>query len=93
MYHMHADDTQLYVEFPRDQQVPATAATDRISLCTADVKTWMASHNLLLNEQKTEVVVIAAQLTAVVFTGQLLYPLMPAVFPLRRNRLSVTLAL
>ena len=57
---MYADDTQLYVEFPRDQQVPATAATDRISLCTADVKTWMASHNLLLNEQKTEVVVIAA---------------------------------
>ena len=59
-YHMYADDTQLYVEFPRDQQVPATAATNRIALCTADVKTWMASHNLLLNEQKTEVVVIAA---------------------------------
>ena len=62
-YHMYADDTQLYVEFPRDQQVPATAATDRISLCTADVKTWMASHNLLLNEQKTEVVVIAAPIS------------------------------
>ena len=59
-YHMYADDTQLYVEFPRDQPVPATAATGRISLCTADVKTWMVSHNLLLNEQKTEVVVIAA---------------------------------
>ena len=59
-YHMYADDTQLYVEFPRDQQVTATAATNRIALCTADVKTWMASHNLLLNEQKTEVVVIAA---------------------------------
>ena len=42
---MYADDTQLYVEFPRDQQVPATAATNRIALCTADVKTWMASHN------------------------------------------------
>ena len=26
-YHTYADDTQLYVEFPRDQQVPATAAT------------------------------------------------------------------
>ena len=36
------------------------AATNRIAMCTADVKTWMASHNLLLNEQKTEVVVIAA---------------------------------
>ena len=55
---MYADDTQLYVEFP--QQVPATDATERVSLCTAYVKTWMASHNLLLNEQKTEVVVIAA---------------------------------
>ena len=29
-YHMYTDDTQLYVEFPRDQQVPATDATDRI---------------------------------------------------------------
>ena len=48
-YHMYADDTQLYVEFPRDQQVPATAATNRIALCTADVKTWMASHNLTEN--------------------------------------------
>ena len=60
-YHMYADDTQLYVELPREQQVPTTAATNRIALCTADVKTWMASHNLLLNEQKTEVVVIAAR--------------------------------
>ena len=52
-YHMYANDTQLYVEFPRDQQVPLTAATNRIALCTAVVKTWMASHNLLINEQKT----------------------------------------
>ena len=87
-YHMYADDTQLYVEFPRDQQVPATAATNRIALCTADVKTWMASHNLLLNEQKTEVVVNAAPNRSRVHS-----PLMSAVFPLRQNRLSVTLAL
>ena len=58
-YRMYADDTRLFVESPRDPQVPATAATDRIPLCTADVKN-LASHNLLLNEQKTEVVVIAA---------------------------------
>ena len=58
-YHMYADDTQLYVELPREQQVPTTAASNRIALCTADVKTWMASHNLLLNEQKTEVVIAA----------------------------------
>ena len=92
---MYADDIQLYVEFPRDQQVPATAVTDRILLCTADVKTWMASYNLLLNEHKTEVVVIAAPNRSRVHSRplQLLYPLMSAVFPLCRNRLSVILAL
>ena len=59
-YHMYADDTQLYVEFPRDQPAHATTVTDRISRCTADVKSWIVSHNLLLNECKTEVVVISA---------------------------------
>ena len=58
-YHMYAD-TQLHVEFPRDQPAHATTATDRISRCTSDVKSWMVSHNLLLNECKTEAVVISA---------------------------------
>ena len=57
---MYADDTQLYVEFPRDQPAHATTVTDRISRCTADVKSWMVSHNLLLNECKTEAVVVSA---------------------------------
>ena len=91
-YHMYVDDTQLYVEFPRDQQVPATAATNRIALYTADVKTWMASHNLLINEQKIEVVVIAAPNRSRVHR-----PVVVAIdvcgVSLRQNRLSVALAL
>ena len=59
-YHMYADDTQLYDEFPRGQPAHATTAIDLISRCTADVKFWMVSHNLLLNECKTEAVVISA---------------------------------
>ena len=59
-HHMYADDTQLYVEFSRDQPAHATTVTDRISRCTADVKSWMVSHNLLLNKCKTEAVVISA---------------------------------
>ena len=35
-YHMYADDTQLYVEFPHDQQAHATFAADCISQCTAE---------------------------------------------------------
>ena len=46
---------------PVTSKFPQQLLHDRISLCAADVKTWMASHNLLLNEQKTEVVVIAAR--------------------------------
>ena len=59
-YHMYADNTQLYVEFLCDQPAHATTATDHISRCTADVKSWMVSHNLLLNECKTEAIVISA---------------------------------
>ena len=47
-YHMHADDSQLHVEFPH------------ISQFIADVKSRMASHDLLLNESKNVVVVISA---------------------------------
>ena len=44
-------------DFPHDCGMVDTYGIRRIALRTADVKTWMASHNL----QKTEVVVIAAR--------------------------------
>ena len=60
-YHMYADDTQRYVEFPRDQPTHAKTATNRTYRCTAHVKSWMVSHNLFLNECKTAAVVISAE--------------------------------
>ena len=57
-YHMYADDTRCTLNSPEISKFPQRLlATNRIALCTADVKTWMASHNLLIDEQKTEVVV------------------------------------
>ena len=56
-YHVYADDTQLYVDFPRND---AASAADRISLCVTDVKVWLASRYLLLNETKTEAVLFSA---------------------------------
>ena len=53
-YHIYADDTQLYVDFPRNQLCDANIATRRIEACTTDIKRWMTSHQLLLNETKTE---------------------------------------
>ena len=56
-YHVYADDTQLYVDFPRND---AASAADRISRCVIDVKVWLASRYLLLNETKTEAVLFSA---------------------------------
>ncbi|XP_064191712.1 dual specificity mitogen-activated protein kinase kinase 5 isoform X2 [Anguilla rostrata] len=49
-YHCYADDTQLFFSFPPS----ATLVNDKISSCLADISTWMASHHLKLNLNKTE---------------------------------------
>ena len=59
-YHMYADDSQLYVEFPRDQPAQAVTAANRLSRCITDVRAWLLLNNLMLNRDKTEAIVIAA---------------------------------
>ena len=54
---VYADDTQLYVDFPRND---SALALDRIRRCVIDVKAWLASRYLLLNESKTEAILFAA---------------------------------
>ena len=56
-YHVYADDTLLYCDFPRND---AASAADRITRCVTDVKVWLASRYLLLNEMKTEAVLFSA---------------------------------
>ena len=56
-YHMYADDTQLYVDFPRKQPCDADIATCRIEACTIDNKCWITSNQLLLDEAMTETIV------------------------------------
>ena len=56
-YHVYAVDIQLCVAFPRND---AASAADRISRCVIDVKVWLASRYLLLNETKTEAILFSA---------------------------------
>ena len=56
-YHVYADGTQLYVDLSRND---AASAADRISRCGIDVKVWLASRYLLLNETKTEAILFSA---------------------------------
>ena len=59
-YHIFADDSQLYVEFPRDQPAQAVTAANRLSRCITDLRAWLLLNNLMLNRDKTEAIVIAA---------------------------------
>jgi len=52
-YHVYADDTRLYVDFPPNDFASAADLTFR---CVLDVNIWLASLDLLLNETKTEAI-------------------------------------
>ena len=56
----YADDSQLYVEFPRDQPAQAVTAANRLSRCLTDLRAWLLLNNLMLNRDETEAIVIAA---------------------------------
>ena len=58
-YHLYADDTQLYVDLSGMQDGEATAV-DRIERCIEEARQWMSDHNLLLNDNKTEAIIITA---------------------------------
>ena len=75
-YHMYADDTQLYVEFPNGPLEHSTSDAERMSRCITDVKTWLTEHKLALNDKKTEAIRITTMSTchprpAVIHVGAL----------------------
>ena len=53
-YHVYADDTQLYVSFKCKQQLEAIS---KLNSCLADIRRWMITNKLKINDLKTEFIV------------------------------------
>ena len=52
---LYADDTQVYKSFDLDDCLPS------IEKCVSDVKTWMTSNKLQMNEDKADVLLVIAK--------------------------------
>ena len=53
-YHVYADDTQLYVSFKCKQPLEAIS---KLNSCLADIRRWMITNKLKINDSKTEFIV------------------------------------
>ena len=49
-YHLYADDIQLYMFLPTNS---SSCLNNQLSNCDNDIKEWLISNNLLLNNSKT----------------------------------------
>ena len=54
-HHLYADDTQLYVTFPPSEH---TRAFERMEECVREVKIWLCDNGLVLNENKSEAIIM-----------------------------------
>ena len=67
-FHFHADDTQLYLSFNSKATGEPMHSLSRVQSCISDITNWMASNKLMLNSDKTEILVLNACHRASSFT-------------------------
>ena len=59
--HAYADDTQLYLSFCPDTATNQTDAVIAMERCMLDIRTWMLTDKLKLNDDKTEFMLIGTR--------------------------------
>ena len=60
-YHLYADDSQIYIAFSPHAGSDLRTVICRIEACVADIKKWMVENRLMLNDDKTEVMIITTK--------------------------------
>ena len=64
MYHLYADDTQLYIAFKLKDGLGTKSkeeAIRQVESCADDIRAWMANNFLKLNEDKTELLILTSK--------------------------------
>ena len=61
--HSYADDTQLYLSFRPLEGTCEAEALDAMETCITDVPSWMINDKVMLNDDKTELMLWHAKKT------------------------------
>ena len=61
MRHIYADDTQLYCRLPLQDPAETLRAVQNMNACIEKVRIWMLSNKLMINDQKTEVLLLGSK--------------------------------
>ena len=56
--HCFADDTQLYISFCPNDAINELSALNALESCVDDIRLWMLTNSLKLNDDKSEFLVI-----------------------------------
>ena len=59
--HAYADDTQLYLSFKADSAPSQSNAVASMERCIKDIRSWMVTDRLKLNDKKTEFILIGTR--------------------------------
>ena len=59
--HTYADDTQLYLSFKPSDTFSEVEAVSAMQKCICDVRAWMREDQLMLNDDKTEFLIIGTR--------------------------------
>ena len=59
--HSYADDSQFFLSFNPGNSLCHDAAVSAMEACIADIKKWTQQNSLMLNDDKTELIVIGTR--------------------------------